>query len=270
MREISMLKSTYRNWVLAGVFLLSFCFVIGPVSAAGTVIEQGATVYIGDSVLDVTHALNSAQGSPIDGIPPYTTIGWWPSAAIVDYTSPTKSIDLGARYKNLFVSPVDFAGFEGAWYVVSDYTGQAAGSPAFYVRSPVVLSATVRVVPNTLNLASKGKFVAFITLPDSYKAADVDAKSIVCEGAPALKLFRIKATSPTFAAVFSREKLVNVNPGDQVKMTVTGTIDNNGQNVGFIGADTIRVISKGTKTKEPIDDVESMNADKVFTLFNHG
>jgi len=267
-----MLKSSPRNWVLAGIFLLSLCMVTSPVCAAGTVIEQGETIFIGQSGLDVTHALNSAQGTPIDGIPPSATIGWWPSAALVSLTMPTKTIYLGANYQNFFVSPVDFTGYEGEWYVISESTGQALGTPAFTVRAPapVVLSAKVRVVPNTLNLASKGKFVAFITLPDAYRVTDVDAKSVVCEGAPALRLLRTKASSPTFAAVFSRDNLVNVNPGNNVKFTVSGTLDNNGQDVNFRGSDTIRVISKATKAKELIDDVESMTSDMVFNQFNHG
>jgi len=46
------------------------------VLAPGTVIEQGATVFIGEGGLDVTHALNEAQGLPPDGTPSLTRIGW--------------------------------------------------------------------------------------------------------------------------------------------------------------------------------------------------
>jgi len=126
----------------------------------------------------------------------------------------------------------------------------------------------VRIVPNTLNTASKGKFVAFITLPRDYKAADVDPKSIVCEGAPALRLIRGKWFPKTFVAIFNREKLVNVKPGDKVKVTVIGTINKNGQKIGFRGSDEIKVISKKGTIKEPIDDVDKLTDEKVFSQFN--
>ena len=132
----------------------------------------------------------------------------------------------------------------------------------------VSVPVKVRIVPNTLNIASKGKFVAFITLPNNYKAADVDAKSVVCEGATAIRLIRIKAFPNTFAAVFSRDKLVNVKPSDKVKLTVTGTINKNGQKIGFSGTDIIKVTNKKGNTKEAIDDVERMTDEKVFSQFN--
>ena len=130
------------------------------------------------------------------------------------------------------------------------------------------VTVKVRIVPNSLNTASKGKFVAFITLPTNYKAADVNAKSVMCEGAPALRLIRIKAFPNTFAAIFSRDKLVNVKPGDKVKLTVTGTINKNGQKIGFSGSHLIKVTNKKGNTKEAIDDVERMTDEKVFSQFN--
>ncbi len=96
----------------------------------------------------------------------------------------------------------------------------------------------------------------------------MDAKSVECEGAPALRLIRIKAFPNKFAAVFNRDKLVNVKPGDKVKVTVTGTINKNGQNVGFLGSDVIKVTSKKGNIKEAIDDVEKMTDENVFNQFN--
>ena len=42
-----------------------------------TIINQSATIFIGEEGLNITHALNQAQGSPMDGTPPLATIGWW-------------------------------------------------------------------------------------------------------------------------------------------------------------------------------------------------
>ena len=125
----------------------------------------------------------------------------------------------------------------------------------------------VNILPNPLNLANKGYFIAFVTLPNSYKSAEVDASSVICEGSPALKLIRQKWFPQTFIAIFSREKLVNVNPGDHVKLTVIGTINHNGQIISFSGSDTITVIDKFTRTKESTDDVMKMTDDTVFTRF---
>jgi hypothetical protein len=60
---------------------------------------------------------------------------------------------------------------------------------------------------------------------------------------------------------------VNVKPGDTVQLTVTGVINEDGQNVGISGSDTLRVISKATKEKEIIDDVMTMKDDKIFSQF---
>ena len=110
--------------------------------------------------------------------------------------------------------------------------------------------------------------MAFITLPSNYKAADIEAKSVVCEGASANRLIRIKAFPNTFAAIFNREKLVNVKPGEKVQLTVSGIINKNGEKIGFSGSDTVKVISKKGTTKEAIDDVEKMTDEKVFSQFN--
>jgi len=121
---------------MAGVFFL--CMItIGPVSATGRVINQGETVFIGESGLNVTHALNGAQGSPIEGVPPLKIIGWWASPAQIYVTSPIVSLDLDGRYQNLFIVPAEFAGYEGSWYVVDiNQDHYAVGTPVFIVAAP--------------------------------------------------------------------------------------------------------------------------------------
>ncbi|MCK9592448.1 MAG: hypothetical protein M0Q91_10625 [Methanoregula sp.] len=133
------------------------------------------------------------------------------------------------------------------------------------VLSPVLVR--VRILPDPLNIATKGYFAAFITLPGSYKAADVDSKSVVCEGAPAVRIVRMKMFPQTFAAVFSREQLVNVKPGKAVPFTVSGTINDNGEIVAFRGSTSINVISKSQKTKEAINNMITLADNRVFDLF---
>ena len=60
---------------------------------AGTVIEQNATLFIGEEGLDVTHALADANAE--SGVPStITTLGWWPSPGLIRSIAPTVSVDL--------------------------------------------------------------------------------------------------------------------------------------------------------------------------------
>jgi len=103
-----------------------------PVSAGlfanGTIINQGATIFIGEEGLNVTHALNGAYyGATCGGVvtcemwnevPALTQIGWWASAADIYNTAPSKSIDLKTRYPSMTVAPSDFVGYTGNWYLL--------------------------------------------------------------------------------------------------------------------------------------------------------
>jgi hypothetical protein len=142
----------------------------------------------------------------------------------------------------------------------------------YYLQFPLQkitnVPATVKIVPRSLNLASNGVFVAFVTLPSGYKAADVNAKSVVCNGAPAIRILSTKWFPRTFVAIFSRQKLSGVQTGEKVPFTVTGIIKD--PSVQFSGTDSIKVISKKNTPREDIDDVEKMTADQVFKKFYTG
>ena len=114
---------------LVAVALFVLLVVIMPVSAVtttnpnGTQIQRGATVFIGEEGLNLTHALNSAAGITSDNAPTLLQIGWWASAAQLTTSSPTKTINLqGGRYYNFQVAPSDFVGYTGNWYLL-DATG---------------------------------------------------------------------------------------------------------------------------------------------------
>ena len=116
-----------------------------PVSAAGlfangTVINQGATIFIGEEGLNVTHAMQQAYYRGIDDVgepwenntlldASYTRIGWWASAAVLYTTSPSKVIDLGVngRYKMMTVAPADFVGYTGNWYLLNESGARPIG-----------------------------------------------------------------------------------------------------------------------------------------------
>jgi PKD repeat protein len=125
----------------ASLFLLALLWIaIFPVSAIvnGTIINQSATIYIGEQGLNVTHALNQAQGSPdIDGVPTLTTIAWWANETYIGFAAPTKPINLNTRYTSLTVAPSDFVGFTGNWYVLQNDGTNVTGL-AFIVADPAL------------------------------------------------------------------------------------------------------------------------------------
>ena len=102
-------------------------------AANGSQIDLGATIFIGEEGLNLTHALNSATSGGLnsltgDGIPGNLTIGWWASAAEITTSAPTKTINLAGRYTNFQVAPSDFVGYTGNWYLLmSDGTTAQTG-----------------------------------------------------------------------------------------------------------------------------------------------
>ncbi|VVB86676.1 Carboxypeptidase regulatory-like domain protein [uncultured archaeon] len=129
-------------------------------------------------------------------------------------------------------------------YVVranDSYNNWGLNSSGLYVRTGqlLILQADIRIEPQTLNLASKGEITAFIKLPSGYDVSNIVASTIVCEGAHIVK-WNI-AADKTFIAKFNTQDLVNVVPGDAVKVTVTGNLING---TPFEGTDTIRVRNK--------------------------
>ena len=125
--------------VAVALFVL---MAVMPVSAGlfanGTIINQGASIFIGEEGLNVTHALNGAYyGATCGGfltcemwneVPALTQIGWWASAADIYNTAPSKTIDLKNRYPSMTVAPSDFVGYTGNWYLL-DNNGKAYTLP---------------------------------------------------------------------------------------------------------------------------------------------
>jgi PKD repeat protein len=133
-----------------------------------------------------------------------------------------------------------------------------------------VTAKKVLIVPQPLNIGRPSSyFVAFVTLPKGYKAANVIDGSVKCQGAFALKIFRDSKLFPqTFAAVFRRGDLVGVPPkGGKVTMSVQGTVKTNSDNVLFKGSTVVRVINKPSSPKEDTDNVLKWTLQQLFKLF---
>ncbi|HXX55067.1 MAG TPA: DUF3821 domain-containing protein, partial [Methanoregula sp.] len=128
-----------KRFTIALVALALFVLVaVMPASAyfyaVAQNVNQSGTVYVGEQGLNLTPAVLQAQAQAQD--PTSTTIGWWASAAVVLTTSPTKSINVGPSAGSFLVSPSDFGGYAGNWYLVSNVTGFAAnnsGNPVIVI-----------------------------------------------------------------------------------------------------------------------------------------
>jgi PGF-CTERM protein len=158
-----------KRFTIALVALALFVLVaVMPVAAdyysVAPNINQGATVFIGEQGLDLTQAVITARTG--SSAPTSTIIGWWASAAVVTTTSPTKSIDVAARVTSFTVTPADFVGYGGNWYLVDNLgTGFAAVKGTAPNLVPVIVIAAA---DPTLDLR----------IWDATQASDVTGKSV--------------------------------------------------------------------------------------------
>jgi len=116
-----------------------------------------------------------------------------------------------------------------------------------YEYSPAI-PAEVRIVPRTINLASKGKWItALIWLPEDYDVTDIEPNSIVLEGEIEPEWFAVDEQQQVAIVRFRRsevQEILNPPMADQVELTITGQLTDG---TIFEGTDVIRVIDKGKK-----------------------
>jgi hypothetical protein len=99
-----------------------------------------------------------------------------------------------------------------------------------------MISASVDIKPEVINLNSHGKFTAFLILPAGYDPHEIDVETVECEGAIALSGH---VAAQRFIAKFAVQDLVGIAPGPAVEFMVTGQLFDD---TPFSGCDTIRVI----------------------------
>jgi len=119
-----------KRLTIALVALVALVLVaVMPVSATfysvNSTINAGATVYYGEQGLNITRALNVGSGVAADSTlsPTYSVLGWWASAAQINSTSPTYSVDTRANMQNMYILPSSFQS-TGTWYL-TDGNGHA-------------------------------------------------------------------------------------------------------------------------------------------------
>jgi predicted outer membrane repeat protein/parallel beta-helix repeat protein len=107
------------------------------------------------------------------------------------------------------------------------------------------ISAEVDFDPNTLNLASKGKWItAFIWLPEDYNAADIDPNSVVLENEIKPDRFWLAEDNQIAIAKFDRKQVQAILDIGEVELTITGRLIDG---TLFQASDKIKVIDKSGK-----------------------
>jgi predicted outer membrane repeat protein len=112
--------------------------------------------------------------------------------------------------------------------------------------SPV--PAEVRIVPRSINLASKGKWITcYIQLPEDCDVADIEPNSVLLEGEIEAQSLVVDEEKQVAVARFNRPQVQAILAPGEVELTVSGELT--GGTSRFEGTDNIRVIDKGAKNE---------------------
>ena len=148
---------------------------------------------------------------------------------IWNYSTPATSISISPDSKTIIV---------GSW----DHNVYA-----FYPYALPVVTATVNIAPETLNLISKGKWItAYIELPEGYDASDIDILSVRLNGEIPAELHPTEIGDydedgiPDLMVKFGRQDLIAILSVGEATLTITGEVNG----ISFEGSDTIRVIDQ--------------------------
>jgi hypothetical protein len=106
----------------------------------------------------------------------------------------------------------------------------------------VAITATVELKPETLNLASSGKWITCtIALPGIYDVGDIDAATVLLDGQIAPAWSKPDRLAQKFLLKFDRSQTQKVltNAKSPASLTVSGTLKDG---TDFEGTDTIRLL----------------------------
>jgi hypothetical protein len=84
--------------------------------------------------------------------------------------------------------------------------------------------------------------LAIVTFPEGYDTSGIVPDSIKANGVPPEWIGQTWLIPRIFAATFRLEKL-NLQPGENVRLTITGKIRQGSSVADFQGYDTVRVVS---------------------------
>ncbi|MHC4098203.1 MAG: GLUG motif-containing protein [Planctomycetota bacterium] len=108
-----------------------------------------------------------------------------------------------------------------------------------------VLNAAVRIIPRTINLASKGNWITcYIWLPEQYNVVDIDPNSIFLEDEIKAEELSVDEQNQVAIARFSREEFRGIINTGEVELTISGRLKDG---TVFEATDVIRVINEGRR-----------------------
>jgi predicted outer membrane repeat protein len=171
--------------------------------------------------------------------------GGWPGEGNID-ANPWFVDPVGGDYHLLFDSPCIGAGDPN--YLAEPNETDLDGKPRVigcridmgaYEYGQLV-PVEVRIVPRTINLASKGKWLSCsISLPDDYSVADIDSDSILLECGIEPESLHVDELAQLATARFNREELRGIISTGEVALTITGRLTDG---TLFEGTDIIRIV----------------------------
>ena len=105
--------------------------------------------------------------------------------------------------------------------------------------------AEVRIVPRTINLTSKGRWITcHISLPEGYNVADIDPNSILLEDEIRPASFRVDEEKQIAIVKFNRSGVQDILKMGEVELTIAGQLTDG---TVFEGTDVIKVLNKAGK-----------------------
>lgn len=175
---------------------------------------QGAPIFKPGILVQYNHAV---------GLPPVT--GTYAIVTMPDNSlSATFSVDNAVDWSRIYFDAYfDFS--------LGPQMSQITTEPPHHVLIP----ATVRIEPQTLNLKSNGIITAFLELPNPYNVQNVDVSTVRCQGAAAVKGI---IADDTLILKFERQELQGL-VGGQINIVVTGQLKDGSI---FYGQSTIKTI----------------------------
>ena len=129
-------------------------------------------------------------------------------------------------------------GTEDIWWII-----EGVDYPRHLWEFPV-LNAEARIIPRTINLASRGNWLTcYIRLPEDYDVADIEPNSIFLEQYIKSEQLSVDEQKQVAIARFSREGLRGIINTGEVELTITGRLTDY---TLFEALDVIRVIDESS------------------------
>jgi hypothetical protein len=215
---------------------VSYCNVQG--NATQTYIEDGCIL--------------NWQNTNIDTEPHFVASGFWVDANdpnIIVEPNDSNAIWIDGDYHLLPGSPCIDAGDPN--YIAEPNETDLDGRPRVIgsridmgaYETPIFAAA--RILPRTINLASKGNWITcYIWLPEQYNVADIDPNSVLLEDEIKPKKFSVDEQQQVAAARFYRSDVQNIIIVGQIELSITGRLTDGAV---FVATDAIMVIDKREK-----------------------